>query len=308
MVRPTAPRPRPRPRTAVGRAGLAALRATPDRALIALDFDGTLAPIVPRPEDARPAPGAVAALRRLAALGATVAVVTGRPADWVAVTAGLSEVPGLVVAGQYGAQRWSAGRLDPGRPDPGLAAVRAALPAVLAAGDPALWLEDKGLALVVHSRAAADPAAALAGVAAAVRRLAAEHGLQAYDGRYVLEVRPAGHDKGGALRALVEELRPGTVLYAGDDVGDLPAFAEVAAGRPAGRPGVSVAVVAGGPDEPPELAAAADLLVAGPAGLVGLLADLAGASGDPAGDHGSPSPERMSRPTTEGAGQDAPDG
>lgn len=304
MARPATPRPR----TAAGRAGLAALRAAPDRALIALDFDGTLAPIVSRPEDARPAAGAFPALRALAGRGATVAVVTGRPAGWVATTGGLGGVPGLRVVGQYGAQRWSAGRLDPGRPDPGLAAVRAALPAVLAAGDPALWVEDKGLAVVVHSRDAADPAAALAGVAGPLRRLATEHGLQAYDGRYVLEVRPPGHDKGRAVAALVDELRPGALFYAGDDVGDLPAFAEVTRRRAAGLPGMVVAVAAGGPDEPADLAAAADLVVDGPAGLGALLADLAGAAEPEAGSGPGASPERMSPPTAEGVGRDAPDG
>jgi len=70
----------PQPRTAAGREGLAALLAAPDRALIALDFDGTLAPIVPDPADARPLPAALAALRRLAPLAGTLAVITGRPA------------------------------------------------------------------------------------------------------------------------------------------------------------------------------------------------------------------------------------
>lgn len=269
-------RPGARRPTVAGVAGLAAIRSAPGRALLALDFDGTLAPIVARPEDARPAPGAIDVLRRLGALGAAIAVVTGRPAGWVAATAGLQAVPGLLVEGQYGAQRWTGGRLDAGRPVPGLAAVRAALPDLLASADPALWVEDKGLALVVHGRAAADPAAALAGVADAVRRLASEHGLRAHDGRYVLEVRPPGHDKGAALRRLVEQLRPGAVLYAGDDVGDLPAFAELAARRDRGLPGIAVAVGEGGPDEPADLAAAADLVVPGPASLVALLAQLAG--------------------------------
>lgn len=73
------------PRTAAGRAGLAALRADPAKALVALDYDGTLAPVVARPEDAVPAPGAVAALHALAARVGTLALVTGRPADVVEI-------------------------------------------------------------------------------------------------------------------------------------------------------------------------------------------------------------------------------
>ena len=72
--------PLPRPATPEGRAGLDALLARPGQALLATDFDGTLAPIVADPRAARPLPGAVPALRRLARAVGTVAVITGRPA------------------------------------------------------------------------------------------------------------------------------------------------------------------------------------------------------------------------------------
>ena len=62
-----------------GRAGLAALLAAPARALIALDFDGTLAPIVDDPTQARATAAAAAALHQLAGLAGTVAIITGRP-------------------------------------------------------------------------------------------------------------------------------------------------------------------------------------------------------------------------------------
>lgn len=68
----------PAPRTEAGRAGLAALLQAPRRALIALDYDGTLAPIVADPAAARAHPGAAAALSRLAPLVGTLAVITGR--------------------------------------------------------------------------------------------------------------------------------------------------------------------------------------------------------------------------------------
>ena len=69
----------PRPATAAGQAGLDALLADPRQALVAADFDGTLAPIVDRPGDARAHPGAVAALTALAGAVGTLAVITGRP-------------------------------------------------------------------------------------------------------------------------------------------------------------------------------------------------------------------------------------
>ena len=70
----------PSPHSEPGRAGLAALLRAPGRALIALDYDGTLAPIVSDPKAARPHPGAAAALRRLSPLAGTLAVITGRSA------------------------------------------------------------------------------------------------------------------------------------------------------------------------------------------------------------------------------------
>jgi len=264
----------PVPRTEAGRAGLDAVRADPGHALVALDYDGTLAPIVADPGQARPADGAVDALHRLAGVVGTLAIVTGRPAGQVVELGGLAAVPGLLVAGQYGAERWRDGTLEVPEPPPGVAAVRAALPDVLAdaGADPGVWVEDKRLALAVHTRPAADPDGALAALDGPVRRLAEQHGLEPHPGRYVLELRPPGFDKGGALRRLVEAASPAAVLYAGDDVGDLPAFAEVEALRANGLPGVTVASASA---EAAQVAERADLAVDGPPGMVALLDSLA---------------------------------
>src|SRR4029077_1807297 len=93
--------PLPRPSTPEGLAGLDALLADPSHALVAADFDGTLAPIVARPQDARPYPGALPALTALAGAVGTVAVITGRPAPDAVALGGLEAVPGLVVLGHY---------------------------------------------------------------------------------------------------------------------------------------------------------------------------------------------------------------
>jgi trehalose 6-phosphate phosphatase len=89
----------PVPATAAGRAGLAAILRAPGRALIAVDYDGTLAPIVTDPAAAVPHPGAIAALRDVAARAGTVAVITGRPARAAVEIGGLDAVPGLIVLG-----------------------------------------------------------------------------------------------------------------------------------------------------------------------------------------------------------------
>ena len=259
---------------ATARAGWDALVADPAGALVALDYDGVLAPIVEDPTRAVPAPGAIEVLRRLAGRVGTVAVVTGRPAAQVVELGGLDSVPGLVVEGQYGAERWTAGELTTPEELPGVTAARAALPGALAAAgaDPAVWVEDKRLALVVHARRTADPDAELGRLDPAVRRVAEKHGLEPHPGKMVVELRPPGFDKGGVLRRLAEAARPSAVLFAGDDLGDIPAFAAVEALRAAGTPGLTVASAS------PEAAAVADradVAVDGPAGVVELLVTLA---------------------------------
>ena len=213
------------------------------------------------------APGAVEVLIALAGRTRTLALITGRPAPDAVELGGLAGVPGLVVLGQYGAQRWSGGRLTEDPPAPGLADVRRELPGLL--GD--ARLEDKGLSLVVHTRGLPDPQRALAALTAPVTALAQAHGLQVHPGRLVLEVRPPGPDKRVALLSLCEPA-PSAVLYVGDDVGDLPAYAAVAELRARGVPGVTVCSAS---DEgPPELRVQADLVVDGPAGVVELLRGL----------------------------------
>ena len=265
---------RPRPGTPEGQAGLDALLAAPEHALVAADFDGTLSPIVDRPDEARAHPGAVPALTALAAVVGTVAVITGRPPAAAVRLGGLETVPGLVVLGHYGWQRWQDGQLTAPASPPGVDAARAALPGLLTEAGAAdgTWIEDKTHALAVHTRRAADPDAALARLSGPLGELAGRLGLAAEPGRFVIELRPPGVDKGAALTGLVRERAARSVLFCGDDLGDLPAFAAVRALRARGVPGCTVASAS---PESPRVAAAADLVVDGPDGIVALLAALA---------------------------------
>lgn len=240
------------------------LRARLADAVVALDYDGTLAPIVDRPADAVPAPGALRVLQELAPRVRTLALVTGRPADVVVQLGGLRAVPGLVVLGQYGAQRWAGTAVTSAPELPDVAAARVALPAVLV--PEGAELEDKGLSLVVHTRRCADPAGALERLEGPVTAVAG--GLEVHRGRLVLELRPPGYDKRAALLSLCDPL-PGAVLFAGDDLGDLRAYDAVDELR---RAGVLALTVCSGSDEgPDELRARADVVVDGPAGVVELL-------------------------------------
>ncbi|MGB6578883.1 MAG: trehalose-phosphatase, partial [Streptosporangiaceae bacterium] len=95
-------------------------------------------------------------------------------------------------------------------------------------------------------------------------------------GRFVIELRPPGVDKGTALTGLADERAARSVLFSGDDLGDLPAFAAVRSLRAGGIPGCAVASASA---ESPQVAAEADLVVAGPGGIVALLAAIAGQLG-----------------------------
>ncbi|MFJ2739292.1 trehalose-phosphatase [Streptomyces sp. NPDC087440] len=268
----------PEPSTPAGRDALAALLADPARALVALDFDGTLADIVADPEQARAHPGAVPALAALAPHVASVAIVTGRPAGVAVRYGGFAGVPALehlVVLGHYGAERWDArtGTVRAPAPHPGLAAARAELPGVLDAHGAwrGTWVEEKGQAVAVHTRRATAPEAAFEALRGPLAELAARHDLLLEPGRLVLELRPPGVDKGVALEAYVREVGARCVLYAGDDLGDLPAYAAVEKLRSDGVPGL---LVCSG-TAIPELADQADVLLPGPAEVTAFLAALA---------------------------------
>lgn len=258
--------------TAAGADGLDAIRTRLSGAVLGFDFDGTLAPIVDDPAAARAHPRAAAALARLAPLVGSLVIVTGRPAAVAVEYGGFEGIDGLVVLGQYGLERWESGALTVPDPPPGIAEARAKLPGVLeaAGAPPETYVEDKGQALAVHTRRCAEPEVALERLRGLLAALAERAGLVVEPGRFVLELRPPGMDKGRALRAFVADrgARPSAVLFAGDDLGDLAAFDAVEALRAEGVPGVKLC---SGSNEVAALAERADVVVDGPAGVVDFL-------------------------------------
>lgn len=246
--------------------GLAAAR---ERAGILLDFDGTLAEIVPKPEEATPVPGVPEVLVRLAGTYRTVAVVSGRRASDVARR--IQEA--VPCYGLYGLE-------DDSGPRPEASAfarlVEEVLPRVRRAVDevPGARLEHKGFHLAAHYRGSPDPAAG-SKLRSALAPLAAEAGMRVLEGKQVLELAPeGGPTKGDVVRRVAAEEGLGAILYAGDDLGDLEAFAAVTALREqAIDPALRVAVRSA--ETPAEVLAAADLEVPGPRGLLRLLEGLA---------------------------------
>jgi trehalose 6-phosphate phosphatase len=266
------------PTTQAGEDALLAIVRQPRQTLVALDFDGTLAPIVDDPERAFADPDAVDALAEVGSLVGTVALVTGRPARTAVRLGGFAGRAGLesmVVLGQYGVERWD-GATDsytiPPEP-PEVTAAGEELPTILASlGLADARVEHKGRALGVHTRQLADPRAAFDALSGPLRDLAARHGLLLEPGRNVLEIRASGTDKGGALRELVAETGARQVVFAGDDLGDLPAFEAVAALRDEGVAGL---LVCSASQEEDALRSRADVVVEGPAGVSAWLRDLA---------------------------------
>ena len=253
------------------------------RLLVGLDFDGTLSPIVDDPTVARIHQDAGEVLDLLAAEVRAIAVVTGRPARQVLALGGLDEVGDaiaahgreLVVLGQYGNERWTSvhRRVVSPKPPPALSGLILALPQLLRrAGAAEAWIEEKGLAVAVHTRRLAEPAAAFERLLPVLSEAAKERGLSVEPGRLVIEIRASGMDKGRALHALVSEFEAGAVVFVGDDLGDVPAFEAVLEMRAAGLPTL---LVCSGSEEESVLRDLADVVVPGPDGVMEFLRRLA---------------------------------
>jgi trehalose 6-phosphate phosphatase len=228
---------------------VARLSEDPARAAVLLDVDGTLAPIVERPEDARVPDEARRELARLAGRYALVACVSGRPGADVERMLG---VPGVAIVGEHGLEL---------APEAGHWADALAT----FAGSVDWPVERKPLSLTFHFRRVDDEAAARAYLTR-VADAAETAGLVPRWGRMVLEIRPpVAADKGTAVRALITRAGVSRALYAGDDTTDVDAFR----GLDGLELGVRVAVDSG--EAPPDLVAAADLVVDGTAGVLALL-------------------------------------
>ena len=250
--------------------------------VVGLDFDGTLSPIVDDPAAAHIHPEASDVLVDLATQVLAIAVVTGRPARQALALGGLEEVGNaigdagkeLYLFGQYGNERWSSTnrRVVSPRPPHGLATFLRELPRTLRRADAAdAHLEDKGLAVAVHTRRLPDPQGAFERLLPLIEELARSHELTVEPGRQVIEVRSPGMHKGVVVETLVRELEVGAFLFAGDDLGDVEAFDAVAALREQGMPTL---LVCSASEEESALMARADVVVKGPEGVLDLLRQL----------------------------------
>ena len=247
---------------------LAPLRAAPAGSAVLLDFDGTVSPIVDDPAAARPLDGLPELLGQLAERYALVAVVSGRPVEflqrWLP--------PSVVLSGIYGLEVVRGGVRED---HPSAGAWREVIDEVAAMsrgrGPRGMRVESKGLSLTLHYREAPGLERE---VRAWATQQAARSGLMLRPARRSVELHPPiDTDKGTAVRALVGDLS--AACFLGDDVGDLPAFDALDELAAAGRATLKVAVRS--EEAPPEMLARADVVVDGPHGANALLQRL----GDP---------------------------
>jgi trehalose 6-phosphate phosphatase len=227
---------------------------------ILLDVDGTLSPIVERPELAELVVGARAALSRLVERYRVVAAISGRTRDELE---GLVDVAGVRLIGSYG--------LGPGSVPADVVS------AVLAAADEVegAWMETKGVTIAVHYRATPDADAAGRVLEARLSSLAIPARMALVPGKHVVELVPAGLPlKEGAVERIIRDEGLGAALYAGDDLADLLAFEALDRAREDGRLEHAMKVAVRGAETPDALMAAADVVVDGPVEMVELLATL----------------------------------
>ena len=226
------------------------LAADPARAAVLLDVDGVLAPIVPRPDDARVPDDTRTELHRLAERYALVACVSGRAGEDARRVVGVTE---LTYVGNHGLEL-----------EPEAAEWAERLDAFLTTLN---WprVEDKGLTASLHYRDVADEDAARRELDAIAERARAA-GFVARYGRKVLElVPPIAANKGTAITQLLERRDLRRALYAGDDSTDLDAFAALEALE------VGVRVAVASPEGPAALRDRADIVLTAQSEVIGLL-------------------------------------
>jgi trehalose 6-phosphate phosphatase len=260
-----------------GFAPLARLRAEPARAAILTDVDGTLAPIVARPEQAAVPERATELLERLSERYGLVGCISGRRAEEAQRLVGVGSI---AYAGNHGLELLLPGDAAP-RFDPSLegrerdAAAFVSELGAEALTETGLRLEDKGPIQALHWRGAGDERTAEAH-AHEIAAAAGRTGLELRWGRKVLELRPAGGGgKDAAVAALLAADGVTAAVYAGDDRTDLDAFRRLRELVEDGDLEAAVCVGVVSDEAPPELVEESDLRVDGPPGWLALLEELA---------------------------------
>src|SRR3954454_5928420 len=256
---------------------LAPLRRNPARSAILTDVDGTIAPIVTDPAEARVPEETRRLLRTLAERYALVGCLSGRRVLDARRIVGLDE---LAYSGNHGFELLLPGDTEV-RPDPSLDGHEADAPRFVEGLDSAeleragIRTEDKGAIVALHWRGAPNETAAES-LAHEIANAAEWEGLVPHRGRKVLEIRPnVAINKGIAVAALIPARPIEAALYGGDDRTDVDAFAALRTLQEDGELETAVCIAVASDESPPEVSQVADLTVPGPDGFVRVLEALA---------------------------------
>lgn len=247
-----------------------ALAKAPATSGLVLDFDGVLSPIINDPAASELPDRVAASLSRLAGALGLLAVISGRPVEFLADRI---PIPGVQLLGSYGIEQVRDGvRLIDPNAEKWLGRVSEASNALrnLLGAAQGVRVEEKSVSVAVHWRQAPDQAAAADEVHRATTRIAVETGLWLESGKLTEELLPPIEvDKGSALVMLLASQNLTSVAYAGDDVGDIPAL------RAVHEAGGYALVVDHGRETHPLLLKLADQIYASTDGFATWLEDLA---------------------------------
>jgi trehalose 6-phosphate phosphatase len=239
------------------------------------DIDGTLSPIVERPEDAAVTPRSRSLLKRLIRVGVRVALITGRP---LATAQAMVRLDKAAYAANHGLEYLLDGRVELTE---GVERYAALVERIVSDAthleSVGVQIESKGPGVAFHYRRAPDAEAARAAILHAIESPAAQQ-FAISEGRKVIELRPdIQANKGTATRLLAERLEVNGILCVGDDRTDLDMFQAVKNLRDRGIEGSAVAVLSS--ELVTDLLAAADYTVEGVQGVEWLLGEVLKAVG-----------------------------
>lgn len=224
------------------------------------DFDGTLSPIVDQAETAQLSPRIEALLKEMVTHISMLAIISGREINDLRKRIHFTEAK---LIGNHGMEKWIDGRrvLADGveEDQSAIASVSAHLEERIAEG---VWLENKGLSLSLHYRSAKDPQKFKQEQLLEMQKLANRYGLRLSEGRMIFEFKVnVDVNKGDALNDLAQENELNALIYIGDDITDMAAFAACKALRKKGIKAYGIGVKSEESD--PQVVASADYFLEG---------------------------------------------
>lgn len=250
----------------------AVLQRRPSALLV--DVDGTISPIVADPLAAIVLPGCRAALASLSSRLDLVGVLSGRAPDQAYAMVALDA---LEYWGGHGVTHLAQGVLRTAPEAEKFMATIGHLVTVIEGWDllPGMFIEPKSTSVALHYRATADPPAAREWLYGRLAPLGKPNGLDLLEGRMVFELRPPGLGKGWCIQRVIHERGLGGVVYVGDDLTDMEAFAAIDTWRAAGPDRTAVTVAVDNAEAATRIPLTADFAVEGVHAVEWLLAGLA---------------------------------